>query len=71
MYEEAAGWRWGQGGHSTGSVTDMLLEKEHPAAVLPALSILRASQVRMGSGLQEEKGGDTRGVCKTCPAVSP
>lgn len=58
MYEEAAGWRWGQEGHSKGSVTDMLLEKEHPAAVLPALSVLHASRVRMGSGLQEEKGGD-------------
>lgn len=43
MYEEEAGWRWGQEGGSKTSVTDMLLEKEHPAAVPPALSIPPAS----------------------------
>lgn len=51
------GWRWGQEGRSKASATDMLLEKEHPAAVPPALSILRASGVRVGSGLQGGKGG--------------
>lgn len=33
-------------------------EKEHPAAVPPAVSIPHASWVRMGSGLQGRKGTD-------------
>lgn len=56
MFEEAAGWRWGQEGHGKVSMTYTILEKEHLAAALPALSILRASWVRMGSGLQGGKG---------------
>lgn len=41
MCEEAAGWRWGQEGHSKVSVADVALEKRHPAAAVPA----RASRV--------------------------
>lgn len=41
MCEEAAGWRWGQEGHSKVSMADVVLEKRHPAAAVPA----RASRV--------------------------
>jgi len=71
MYEEEAGWRWGQEGRSKVSETDPLLEKEHPAAVPPGLSILPASWVRVGSGLQGGKGADTKRSSKTCSAASP